>query len=301
MRIVILSQSSESYSTRRVIEAAQAAGHDARVIDYLSCWVNIASHKPQVIYQGEPLIDVEAVIPRVAASSTFYGTAVVRQFEMMGVFTANPSLAISRARDKLRSLQILSRKGIGLPVTAFGHSTHDIAGIVAAVGGAPLIVKLIEGTQGMGVVLAETDKSAQSVIQAFRGLDANFLVQEFIKEADGSDIRCFIVDDKIAAAMLRRAAPGEFRANIHRGGTGEKIKLTPEERSTALRAAKAMGLKIAGVDMLRSNHGPVVLEVNASPGLEGIEKATNIDVAGKIISYVEKQAAVHHESERAQH
>ena len=301
MRIVILSQNKDSYSTRRVVEAAQKAGHEARVIDYLSCWMNIAAHKPQVIHQGEPLQDVEAIIPRVAASSTFYGTAVVRQFEMMGVFTANSSLAIARARDKLRCLQILARKGIGLPVTAFGHSTHDVEGLIGTVGGPPLIVKLIEGTQGMGVVLAETEKSAQSVIQAFRGLNANFLVQEFIKEAEGSDIRCFVVGEKIAASMLRRAAPGEFRANIHRGGTGEKIKLTPEERSAALRAAKAMGLKIAGVDMLRSNHGPVVLEVNASPGLEGIEKATNIDVARKIIDYVTKQAAVFHENSRAQH
>ncbi len=290
-RIIVLSSKPESYSTKRLVQAGGAAGHEIAVIDYLQCWVNIASHKPQVMYQGKPITGVDVVIPRIAASNTFYGNAVVRQFEMMGVFTANSALAISRARDKLRSLQILCKKGIGLPVTVFSHSTQDVDGLIEAVGGAPLIVKLIEGTQGMGVVLAETRKSAQSVIQAFRGLDANFLVQEFIKEADASDIRCFVVGDKIVAAMERRAAPGEFRSNIHRGGKGVKVKLTPEERTTALRATKAIGLKIAGVDMMRSNHGTVVLEVNASPGLEGIEAASEIDVAGAIIRYATKQAA----------
>jgi ribosomal protein S6--L-glutamate ligase len=289
-RIIILSSKPQSYSTRRLVEAGTKAGHEMSVIDYLNCWVNIASHKPQVMYQGKPITAIDVVIPRIAAANTFYGNAVVRQFEMMGVFTANSALAIARARDKLRSLQILCKKGIGLPITAFSHSTQDVDGIIAAVGGAPLIVKLIEGTQGMGVVLAETPNSAQSVIQAFRGLDANFLVQEFIKEADASDIRCFVVGDKVIAAMERRAAPGEFRSNIHRGGRGVRVKLTPEERSTALRAAKAIGLKIAGVDMMRSNHGTVVLEVNASPGLEGIETATEIDVAGSIIRFATKQA-----------
>jgi ribosomal protein S6--L-glutamate ligase len=304
MRIGILSQNPDSYSTRRLSEAAAKAGHEARVIDYLRCWMNIASHKPVVMYEGEPLTEVDAVIPRIAASMTFYGCAVLRQFEMMGVFTANASIAVARARDKLRCLQILSRKGIGLPVTAFSHSSHDVNGLIEAVGGPPLIVKLIEGTQGMGVVLAETPKSAQSVIQAFRGLHANFLVQEFIREAEGTDIRCFVIGEKIAATMARRAPPGEFRANIHRGGTGEPVKLTPEERSAALRAAKAMGLKIAGVDLMRSNHGPVVLEVNASPGLEGIEGATNIDVATKIINFVAKTAhedAATHRHSRGPH
>jgi ribosomal protein S6--L-glutamate ligase len=301
MKLVVLSQYAENYSTRRVVEAAEAAGHEARVIDYLKCWMNIASLRPQVMYMGEALHDIDAIVPRIAAGTTFYGTAVVRQFEMLGTFTANPSLAIARARDKLRSLQILARKGIGLPVTAFSHSAHDVDGLIEAVGGPPLIVKLIEGTQGMGVVLAETRKSAQSVIQAFRGLNANFLVQEFIKEAEGSDIRCFVVDGKIAASMLRVAAPGEFRANIHRGAVGEKVKLTPEERSIALRAAKAMGLTIAGVDMMRSNHGPVVLEVNASPGLEGIEKATGVDVAGKIIAFVEREVSHGTTGDRGQH
>jgi ribosomal protein S6--L-glutamate ligase len=300
-RIIVLSSKPESYSIKRLVEAGSNAGHQVVVIDYLNCWVNIASHKPQVMYQGKPITEVDVVIPRIAASNTFYGTAVVRQFEMMGVFTANSSLAISRARDKLRSLQILCKKGIGLPVTAFSHSTQDVDGLIEAVGGAPVIVKLIEGTQGMGVVLAETRKSAQSVIQAFRGLDANFLVQEFIKEADATDIRCFVVGEKIVAAMERRAAPGEFRSNIHRGGKGVKVKLTPEERTTALRATKAIGLKIAGVDMMRSNHGAVVLEVNASPGLEGIETATDIDVAMAIIRYATKQSVEGSTEDRVGH
>lgn len=300
MNIVVLSSHTQSYSTRRVVEAAQAAGHEVQVIDYLRCWINITAHKPQVIFGGRPLEGVDAVIPRIGASAGFYGTAVVRQFEMMGVFTANSSLAISRARDKLRSLQILSRKGIGMPVSACSHASQDVEGLIDAVGGPPLIVKLIEGTQGTGVVLAETPKSAASLIQAFRGLDANFLVQEFIKEAEATDIRCFVVDGKIAASMKRTAAPGEFRANIHRGGKGEKIKLTPEERSIALRAAKALGLKIAGVDMLRSNHGPVVLEVNASPGLEGIEAATELDVASKIVDFVVR-AALDEKSQTREH
>ena len=233
----------------------------------------------------------DAVIPRIGASHTFYGTAVVRQFEMMGVFAANASQAISRSRDKLRCLQLLSKRGIGLPVTGFAHSTKDIEGLIGIVGGAPLVIKLLEGTQGIGVVLAETPHAAKSVIEAFRGLDANILVQEFISEAKGADLRCFVIGDKVIAAMKRQGAPGEFRSNLHRGGNAEKIKLTPEERSTAVRSAKAMGLKVAGVDLLRSNHGPVVMEVNSSPGLEGIEKATGIDVAGKIIEFLEKNAA----------
>jgi len=296
MNIVVLSQYPNSYSSGRLVEAAEQQGHDVRVLNYTKCWINIAAHRPQVIYDGKPITDVDAVIPRIGASSSFYGNAVLRQFEMMKVYTANSSLAVARARDKLRSLQILAKKGIGLPVTACSHASQDIDGLMHAVGGAPLIVKLIEGTQGMGVVLAETDASAQSVIQAFRGLDANFIVQEFIREAEGSDIRCFVIGDRVVATMLRRAAPGEFRSNIHRGGKGEKLKLTPEERSAATRAAKAMGLKIAGVDMMRSNHGPVVLEVNASPGLEGIEKATEVDVASRIIKHVVKHASTHEDN-----
>ncbi len=291
MKIAILSRKSSLYSTRRLKEAGEERGHEMRVVDYLRCYMDITSHKPKLLYQGRPLENYDAVIPRVGASHTFYGTAVVRQFEMMGVFPANESQAISRSRDKLRCLQLLSRKGIGLPVTGFAHSTKDVEGLIEIVGGAPLVVKLLEGTQGLGVVLAETRKAAESVIEAFRGLDANILVQEFVKESAGADIRCFVIRDKVVAAMLRRAAPGEFRSNIHRGGQGEKIKLTPEERSTAVRAAKAMGLNVAGVDLLRSNHGPVVMELNSSPGLEGIETATGIDVAGLILEFIEKKAA----------
>ncbi len=291
MKIAILSQDAQLYSTRRLKEAGEERGHDMQVIDYLRCYMNITSHKPLVIYQGKPLENIDAVIPRIGASKTFYGTAVVRQFEVMGVFTTNESQAISRSRDKLRCLQILARKGIGLPVTGFAHSTKDIDGLIDIVGGAPMVIKLLEGTQGIGVVLAETTQAATSVIEAFRGMDANILVQEYIKEAGGMDIRCFVIGDKVIASMKRQGAPGEFRSNLHRGGSASKIKLTPEERSTAVRAAKAMGLRIAGVDILRSNHGPVVMEVNSSPGLEGIEKATSVDVAGKIIEFLEKNAA----------
>lgn len=288
MKIAILSQDPNLYSTRRLREAGEQRGHDMQVINYLRCYMNITSHKPQVIYGGKPLEGVDAIIPRVGASHTFYGTAVVRQFEMMGVFTANESQAISRSRDKLRCLQLLAREGIGLPVTGFAHSTKDIEGLINVVGGAPLVIKLLEGTQGIGVVLTETYQAAKSVIEAFRGLDANILVQEYIKEAGGSDLRCFVVGERVIASMKRQGAEGEFRSNLHRGGSAEMVKLTPEERSTAVRAAKAMGLKVAGVDLLRSNHGPVVMEVNSSPGLEGIEKTTKIDVPGKIIEFLEK-------------
>jgi ribosomal protein S6--L-glutamate ligase len=291
MKILILSRNSSLYSTRRLKEAGEARGHEMAVIDYLRCYMDITSHRPKVIYQGEPLTNVDAIIPRIGASRTFYGTAVVRQFEMMGVYTVNESQAISRSRDKLRSMQLLSRAGIGLPVTGFAHSTKDISGLIKLVGGAPLVVKLIEGTQGIGVVLAETGKAAESVIEAFRGLDANILVQEFIKEARGNDLRAFVVGDVVVTAIERHGQKGEFRSNIHRGGTATKARLTPEERSTAVRSAKKMGLHVAGVDMLRSNHGPVVMEVNSTPGLEGTEKATGIDVAGKIIDYIEKHAA----------
>ncbi len=290
MKIAILSQDITLYSTRRLKEAGEKRGYEMKVINYLRCYMNITSHRPMLVYQGKQLEDFDAVIPRIGASKTFYGTAVVRQFEMMGVFSTNSSQAISRSRDKLRCLQLLAREGIGLPVTGFANSTQDIDGLIDMVGGAPLVIKLLEGTQGIGVVLAETHQAAKSVIEAFRGLDANILVQEFIKEAEGADIRCFVVGEKVIAAMKRQGAAGEFRSNLHRGGTAEKIKLTPEERSTAIRAVKTMGLKVAGVDMLRSNHGPVVIEVNSSPGLEGIETATGVDVAGKIIEFIEKNA-----------
>ncbi|NJM96535.1 MAG: 30S ribosomal protein S6--L-glutamate ligase [Phormidesmis sp. RL_2_1] len=288
MKIAILSRNASLYSTRRLREAGEERGHTVQIIDYLRCYMDITSYSPQVIYQGQPLVDIDAVIPRIGATHTFYGTAVVRQFEMMDVFVGNESQAISRARDKLRCLQILSKRGIGLPVTGFAHSTKDIEGLLRIVGGAPLVIKLLEGTQGIGVVLTETDQAATSVIEAFRGLDANILVQEFIAEAKGADIRCFIIGGKVVAAMKRQGAPGEFRSNLHRGGNATKVKLTPDERSTALQAAKAMGLRVAGVDLLRSAHGPVVMEVNSSPGLEGIEKATGLDVAGKIVEFLEK-------------
>ena len=261
-----------------------------RVINYLRCYMNITSHKPKVIYNGKPLEGFDAIIPRIAASRTFYGTAVVRQFEIVGVFSANESQAISRSRDKLRCLQILAHEGINLPVTGFAHATQDIEGLIEMVGGAPVIVKLLEGTQGIGVVLAETDQAAKSVIEAFRQLDANILVQEFIKEAGGSDIRCFVIDNKVIAAIKRQGKEGDFRSNLHRGGNAESVRLTPEERTTAIRATKAMGLRVAGVDLLRSHRGPVVMEVNSSPGLEGIETATGIDIASKVIQFVEKNA-----------
>lgn len=288
MKIGILSRKPSLYSTRRLVEAARQSGHRAMVIDPFDCYMNITSHKPMIHYKQKILDDFDAIIPRIGASSTFYGTAVLRQFEMMGVFPLNESVAVGRSRDKLRSLQILSRKGIGLPVTGFAHSTDMTENLIKLVGGAPLIIKLLAGTQGKGVVLAETKKAAESVIEAFRDLDAFFLVQEFIKESLGSDIRCFVIGDKVVAAMKRTAKEGEFRSNLHRGGSAETIKLTPEERTTAVRATKALGLNVAGVDLIRSNHGALVLEVNSSPGLEGIEQVTQKDIAGMIIRYIEK-------------
>jgi ribosomal protein S6--L-glutamate ligase len=288
MKIAILSRKSSLYSTSRLKDASLKRGHEVQVIDYLRCYMNITSHHPQIFYQGKKLAGFDAVIPRIGASNTFYGAAVVRQFEMMGVQSPNSSQAISRARDKLRAMQILAAKGIGLPVTGFAHSIKDVDGLINVVGGAPLVVKLLEGTQGIGVVLAETKQAATSVIEAFRGLDVNILVQEFIKEAEGADIRAFVVGNRVVAAMKRQGAPGEFRANLHRGGRAENIKLTREERSTAVHAAQILGLKVAGVDILRSNHGPVVLEVNSSPGLEGIEKSSGVDVADAIIEFLER-------------
>jgi ribosomal protein S6--L-glutamate ligase len=298
LKIAILSRGRNLYSTKRLYEAAKERGHDPKVIDYLRCYMNITSHKPQVIFSGSAIEDVSAVIPRIGASNTFYGAAVVRQFEMMGIYTLNRSQAISRSRDKLRSMQILAKKGIGLPVTGCAHSTKDIKGLVQIAGGAPLVVKLLEGTQGIGVVLCETQKAAESVIEAFRGLEANIIVQEFIGEAKGSDIRCLVVGDKVVASMKRTAKEGEFRSNIHRGGTTETVKITPDERSSAVRAAQSMGLNVAGVDILRSNHGPVVLEVNSSPGLRGIETTTGVDVAGAIISFIERNASKGHKPVR---
>lgn len=290
MKIGILSRKPGLYSTRRLVEAAKARGHEVMVIDPLRVYMNITSHKPTVHYKEKILEGFDAIIPRIGASITFFGTAVLRQFEMGGVFSLNESVAITRSRDKLRALQILSRKGIGLPVTGFAHSTKMTTDLINLVGGAPLVVKLLEGTQGKGVVLAETKQAAESVIDAFRDMDAHFLVQEFIKEAAGSDIRCIVIGNKVVASMMRKALPGEFRSNLHRGGTATAIKITPEERSTAVRAASALGLNVAGVDILRSNHGPLVMEVNSSPGLEGIEGSTKLDVAGLMIQYIEKHS-----------
>lgn len=289
MQIAILSQNKTLYSTRRLAEAAQERGYQVQVINPLECYMNISMQQSSIHIGGVELPPFDAVIPRIGAGITFYGTAVVRQFEMMATYTLNSSMGISRSRDKLRSMQLLSRKGIGLPVTGFANKPSDIPDLIDMVGGAPLVIKLLEGTQGIGVVLAETRKAAESVIEAFMGLKANIMVQEYIKEAQGADIRCFVLGDKVIAAMKRQALPGEFRSNLHRGGTATLVKLSPEERSIAVRAAKTMGLNVAGVDILRSNHGPVVMEVNSSPGLEGIEAATGKDVAGAIIEFIAKQ------------
>ncbi|RLT92268.1 30S ribosomal protein S6--L-glutamate ligase [Ketobacter sp.] len=289
MKVAILSRNSKLYSTQRLVQAGEARGHEVQVIDTLRCYMNMATHKPTIHYKGKALEGFDAVIPRIGASITFYGTAVVRQFEMMGVFAVNESVAISRSRDKLRSLQLLSRKGVGMPVTGFAHSPDEIPDLIDMVGGAPLVIKLLEGTQGIGVVLADTRKVAESVIEAFLGLKANILIQEYIAESSGADIRCLVIGDKVVAAMKRQAKPGEFRSNLHRGGSATLIKITPEERATAVRAARIMGLNIAGVDLIRSNHGPLVMEVNSSPGLEGIESATGKDVAGMIYSFMEKR------------
>ena len=292
MRLAILSRNKSLYSTRRLMEAALTRGHDVRILDHVRCFMDITSEKPSVHHREEEFDHdhFDAVIPRIGASVSFYGCAVVRQFEMMGVYCVNESVAITRARDKLRSLQLLSRKGIGIPATSFANSPDDVGGLIREVGGAPLVIKLLVGTQGIGVVLAETRKAAESVIQAFMGMNTNILVQEFIKEAGGSDIRCFVVGNKVIAAMKRQAPEGEFRSNLHRGGTASVIKLTPKERATAIRAAKVMGLNVAGVDLLRSQRGPLVMEVNASPGIRGIEEATGIDVAGLILEFIENNA-----------
>jgi ribosomal protein S6--L-glutamate ligase len=270
------------------MEAAKARGHEVEVIDTLKCYMDITSKKPMVHYQNRELDNFDAIIPRIGASITFYGTAVLRQFEMMGVFSLNESVAIARARDKLRSLQLISRKGIGLPITGFAHNTKMTQDLIKLVGGAPLVIKLLEGTQGKGVVLAETDKAAESVIDAFREMDANILVQEFIKEANGQDIRCFVIGNEVVASMMRTAKSGEFRSNLHRGGTAAVVEITKEEKEAAIESCKALGLNVAGVDLLRSNRGPLIMEVNSSPGLNGIETATGKDVAGMIVESLEK-------------
>lgn len=290
MKIAILSRNIKLYSTRRLVEAAEERGHEVRVFDTLRCYMDIATAKPGISYRGERLEHFDAVIPRIGASITGYGLAVLRQFEMTGTFPLNESVAIGRSRDKLRSLQLLSRKGIGLPLTSFAHHVDNTRDLINLVGGAPLVVKLLEGTQGKGVVLAETIKAAESVIDAFRELGADFLVQEFIKEAGGCDVRCLVVGNKVVAAMERTAKEGEFRSNLHRGGSAALTRLTSQERSTAVKAASTMGLNVAGVDLLRSASGPLVMEVNSSPGLEGIEKSTNKDIAGMIINYIEEHA-----------
>ncbi|WP_322890824.1 MULTISPECIES: 30S ribosomal protein S6--L-glutamate ligase [unclassified Yoonia] len=290
MKIAMLARNPELYTHRRLKEAAEARGHQLDIINTLRCYMNIASRRPEVYYNGEKLVGYDAVIPRIGASVTFYGMAVLRQFEMQGVFPLNESVGIGRSRDKLRSMQLLARDGIGLPVTTFAHDPRQTDEVLKLAGGAPVVIKLLEGTQGIGVVLADTDRSAKSVVEAFRGAGVNILLQEFIKEAGGTDIRAIVVGGKVVAAMKRTGAEGEFRSNLHRGGSAQVIKLSPEERSTATRSAKAMGLNVCGVDMLRSNHGPVVMEVNSSPGLEGVEKATGLDIATKIIEYIEKNA-----------
>lgn len=288
MKIRILSRNSHLFSTQRLIEAAKKRNHEVEIIDPLKCDLVIEKRKPSIFYKGKSIEGTDAVIPRIGASVTFYGTAVVRQFEMMGVFTTTESQALVRSRDKLRSLQVLSRARLGLPKTVFTNYSKDVQEVIDHVGGAPLIIKLLEGTQGLGVVLAETNNAAESVIEAFNGLQARVIVQEFIKEAGGADIRAFVVDGHVVGAMKRQGKEGEFRSNLHRGGSASVIQLSDEEENAAIKAARAMGLGVAGVDMLQSARGPLILEVNSSPGLEGIEEATGKDIAKSIIRYIER-------------
>lgn len=291
MKIAILSRNKDLYSTRRLVEAGQQRGHEMHVIDILRCYMNIDPENPSIHYRGKVLQDFDAVIPRIGTSVTGYGCAVLRQFEMMGVFAVNESIPLARSRDKLRALQLLTRKGIGLPVTGFAHSPDDIPDLLRMNGKAPYVIKLLEGTQGIGVVLAESQKTAEAMIEAFMGINADILVQQYIEEAKGADIRCFVIGGKVYASMKRQAKEGDFRSNLHRGGNAMKVAITPEERRTAARAAKLMGLNVAGVDLLRSKTGPMVLEVNSSPGLRGIETITRKDVAGAIIDFIEKNAS----------
>ncbi|MDJ1471260.1 30S ribosomal protein S6--L-glutamate ligase [Cytophagaceae bacterium YF14B1] len=292
MRIAILSRNADLYSTKRLVQAARKRHHEVLVLDHLKCYAVIERGNPMVHYEGKPLTSIDAVIPRIGHSVTQYGTAIVRQFEMMQVFSAVKSLAITRSRDKLRSLQILSKAGVGLPKTAFATDSSAIDSILSQVGGVPVVIKLLEGTQGIGVMMAETRKAAKSIIETFYDMKTNIMVQEFVGEANGSDIRAFVVNGKVIGAMRRQSKLGDFRSNLHRGGKGEPIKLSKAEKETAIAAAEAMGLGIAGVDMLPSHRGPLVIEVNSSPGLEGIEAATGIDIADMIIQYVEKNVTI---------
>ena len=287
MKILILSRNKNLYSTRRIFDAGTKRGHQVRVVDYLRCYMNITSRKPTVYYGGESLGKADALLPRIGASQTFYGTAVVRQFETMGCYCLNSSEAITASRDKLKSLQILAQAGINMPVTGYASHTMDIEGVIEKVGSVPLVMKLLQGTQGQGIVLAETRKAAESVMSAFRQLEADILVQEFIKESSGTDIRALVVGNRVVAAMRRIAPDGEFRSNVHRGGKAEHVKLNPEEEKLAVVAAQVLGLRVAGVDLMRSNRGPLVLEVNSSPGLQGIEASSGVDVAGEIIRFIE--------------
>ena len=287
MNIFILSRNKNLYSTSRLVEAGNKLGHNVRVVDYMRCYMNITSRKPTIFYGGESLGKVDAVIPRIGASNTFYGTAVVKQFEMMDSYCVNTSDAIANSRDKLRSLQILAEAGINMPITGFASHTKDIEGVIESVGSTPLIMKLLQGTQGQGLVLAETRKAAESVMSAFRQLDADIMVQEFIKESGGIDIRAFVVGDEVVASMKRIAPEGEFRSNVHRGGTMEKVQLSSEEENMAVNASRILGLSIAGVDLMRSNRGTLILEVNSSPGLQGIESCSEVDVAEKIILHIQ--------------
>ncbi|PWH86822.1 30S ribosomal protein S6--L-glutamate ligase [Brumimicrobium oceani] len=290
MKIGILSRNANLYSTRRLVESCQKHGHQVEVIDHLKCNIIIEEELPRVYYNGKMLEGFDAIIPRIGASVTFYGTAVVRQFEMMGVFTTVKSRGLADSRDKLRSLQLLTKSGIGLPKTVFTNYSKDVESIIDTVGGVPVVIKLLEGTQGLGVVLADTKKAATSVLEAFNGLKARVIVQEFIKESGGADLRAFVVDGKVVGAMKRQGKQGEFRSNLHRGGTSSVVELSPEEEKAAVSSAKALNLGIAGVDMLQSSRGPLVLEVNSSPGLEGIEKATHLDIADEIIKFIERSA-----------
>jgi ribosomal protein S6--L-glutamate ligase len=290
MKIVMMARNPNLYSHRRLVEAAKKRGHEIDVVDTLRVYMNITAHRPDVRYQGKSLVGYDAVLPRIGASITAYGLAVLRQFEMMGVWPLNESVSIGRSRDKLRCLQLLARAGVGLPVTAYAHSSKLADDIIEIAGGAPVVIKILEGTQGIGVVLGEPPNSAKSVIEAFRGVNVPIMVQEFIKEAGGADIRCLVIGEKVVASMLRQGAEGDFRSNLHRGGSASVIKITPEERSIVVRAARTLGLNVCGVDLLRSNHGPVIMEINSSPGLEGIENATGLDVAGKIVEFMEKNA-----------
>ena len=290
MRIAILSRDGTLYSCKRLREAATRHGHLVEILDPLSCYMNISPADSSIHYKGRQLPHFDAVIPRIGSAITFYGTAALRQFELLGSYPLNESVAITRARDKLRSLQLLARQGIDLPITGIAHSPDDTSDLIRMVGGAPLVVKLVEGTQGIGVVLAETRQAAESVIDAFRGLNAHILVQEYIEEAKGRDIRCLVVGDEVVASIERRAKEGDFRSNLHRGGVAVNAGITPEERAIAIKAARTLELDVAGVDILRASRGPLVMEVNASPGLEGVEKTTGIDIAGRMIQWIERQA-----------